>query len=83
MVRSTSPRASDREGYIYLSGKLSNGQTITRTIPVKQPYTRIFDDRWETSEDEKAELPSEAILTELANHGMQLHTEETSRPHRQ
>ena len=68
---------SDREGYIYLSGKLPNGQTITRTIPVKQPYTRIFDDRWETSEDEKAELPSEAILSELANHGMQLHIEAT------
>lgn len=64
---------ADRVGYVYLTGTLADGSTVTRTITVKQKYERIWDDEWNTSEDQKAELPSEAVLTELRNHGMPLY----------
>ena len=68
---------ADRLGYVYLSGKLADGSTLTRTITVKQPYTRFWDDRWETKKNEKAVLPDEETLTELENHGMQIYTGST------
>ena len=67
---------ADRTGYVYLSGKLADGSTLTRTITVKQPYTRIWDDRWETSTSEKAELPSKEIQEMLESHGMALYTDD-------
>lgn len=63
----------DRTGFVYLNGKLADGSTITRTITVNQKYERIWDDEWNISENQKAELPSEAVLTELRNHGMPLY----------
>ncbi|MBO4718551.1 MAG: BACON domain-containing protein [Prevotella sp.] len=69
----TNTSKADRVGYVYLTGTLADGSTITRTITVKQKYERIWDDEWNISEDQKAELPSEAVLTELRNHGMPLY----------
>ena len=69
----TNTSKADREGYVYLTGTLADGSTITRTITVRQKYERIWDDEWNITEDQKAELPSEAVLTELRNHGMPLY----------
>ena len=69
----TNTSKADREGYVYLTGTLADGSTITRTITVRQKYERIWDDEWNISEDQKAELPSEAVLAELRNHGMPLY----------
>lgn len=62
-----------REGYVYITGTLADGSKLTRTIVVQQIYEAIWDDDLEENEEQKAELPSQAVLNALAQGGMPLY----------
>lgn len=64
---------ADRSGYIYLRAKAANDSTLTRTIYVMQTYESIWDDDEDYSEEQKAELPSQAVQSALENAGMPLY----------
>lgn len=63
----------DRSGYIYLKAKASNDSTLIRSIYVTQKYESIWDDDYEGTEEQKAELPSQAVQDALINAGMPLY----------
>ena len=64
---------ADRSGYIYLKAKAANDSTLIRTIFVTQIYDPVWDDDYEGSEEQKAELPSQAVQDALINAGMPLY----------
>lgn len=64
---------ADRSGYIYLRTKAANDSTLIRTIFVTQKYESIWDDDNEEIEEQKAELPGQAVQDALMNAGMPLY----------
>lgn len=63
----------DRSGYIYLKATAGNDSTLIRTIFVTQIYDPVWDDDYEGTEEQKAELPSQAVQDALINAGMPLY----------
>lgn len=70
---STNKSKADREGYVYVTGTLADGSKLTRTIVVRQKYDPVWEDEWDISEDQKAELPAQAVLNALQSAGMPLY----------
>lgn len=62
-----------RDGHVYITGTMADGSKLTRTIVVRQEYDPIWDDNPDETETQKAELPSEDVLTALASAGMPLY----------
>ena len=62
-----------REGQVYLTGTLADGSQVTRTIIVTQSYEAMWEDDWTEFEDQKAELPSQAVLNALQQAGTPLY----------
>ncbi|MBR6827818.1 MAG: BACON domain-containing protein [Prevotella sp.] len=62
-----------RTGYVYITGTLPGGKKLTRTVVVSQEYDPTWDDEITEQEDQKAELPSQAVLDALRAHGMPIY----------
>ena len=62
-----------RTGYVYVTGTLPDGSKLTRTVVVQQAYDPALDDDPNIYENQKAELPSQAVLDALQNAGMPLY----------
>ena len=62
-----------RTGYVYITGTLSDGSKLTRTIVVYQEYDPIWDDDITEQENQKAELPTQDVLDALQQGGMPLY----------
>lgn len=62
-----------RTGFVYITGTMADGSKLTRTVVVTQEYDPAWDDEREWSEDQKPELPSQAVLDALQAHGMPIY----------
>lgn len=62
-----------RTGHINVTGTLPDGKKLTRTITLSQEYDPLWDDDQEWSEEQKPELPSQAVLDALQAHGMPIY----------